>query len=215
MDRTHDLDQRLASWIRTLPGQGPLYEVIADPGSARIVELERRGEAEVTCPAPGGCRWIHWKLQGATGFFQFLREDKNADGALLLCRQDGGYEAHVIECKRTVDQTKWHEIGKQFLWTLGKLLALAGVLGITLDRVTLGTAFRRDQLSEEESPNPAQGRPVLDGPAAQDDDERTVTEARQRQLAWMNDEVRLPGFARSFRHVKIPLDPQGRGTYRA
>ncbi len=213
MDRSGDLGQRLAAWIRaTTSDARPLYEVIPHPGSARIVEREVAGEAEVDCPAPEGCAWIHFRIEG-TGLFSFLLEDKNADGSLLLCRQDGGYEAHIIECKRTVDQTNWSKIGKQFLWTLGRLLALAGVLGIALEQVTLGTAFRRDRLSEDESPNPTRGRPLLDDAAAPDEEERTLTEARRQQLAWMSDEVRLPGFVDPFPHVKIPLDAQGRSTY--
>ncbi len=170
MERSEPFERRLGAWIRAQRSdRSPLYEHVPAPGSVRIVEREAAGEADVECPVPEGCAWVHWRLDG---LFSFLKEDKNADGALLLCHPDGRYEAHVIECKRTVDQAKWHEIARQFRWTLGKLLAIAGVLGIQLDRVTLGTA-------------------------------------------WMTDQVRLPGFAHPFPHVKIPLDASGRGTYRA
>jgi hypothetical protein len=207
MDRSGDFAERLAAWIH------PLYDVIPHPGSARIVELKVGGEADIECPAPAGCTWVHFRVE-ETVHFAFLKEPKSADGALLLCRE-GRYEAHVIECKRTVHQAKWEEVHGHFFGTLGRLLALAGVLGIELDRVTFGTAFRRDQLSPEESPNPTHGRPLLDALPEDGDAEHAVSGARLRQLAWMNDEVRLPGFVHPFPHVKIRLDPQGRGAYLA
>jgi hypothetical protein len=213
MDRSEPFELRLGAWIRAQrPDHSLLYEHVTAPGGVRIVEREAAGEAVVECPVPAGCTCIQWRLDG---LFSFLKEDKNADGTLLVCRQDGRYEAHIIECKRTVDQTKWHEIARQFRWTLGKLLAIAGVLGIAIERVTFGTAYRRDQLSEDESPNPSQGRPMLEGRAEEGDDAAAITEARRYQLAWMNDQVRLPGFLNPFPHVKIRLDAEGRGTYRA
>jgi hypothetical protein len=207
MDRSGDFAERLALWIH------PLYEVIPHPESARVVELKAGGEAEVDCPAPAGCVWVHFRIEDTVPF-SFLLEKKSADGALLLCRE-GRYEAHVIECKRTVNRAKWKEVSREFLGTLGRLLALAGVLGIEIDRVTFGTAFRDDKLSPEESPNPTRGRPLLDALSQEGDAEHAVTDARRQQLAWMHDEVRLPGFVHPFPHVKIRLDPQGRGAYRA
>jgi hypothetical protein len=204
MDRSGTFEERLDAWIGA-----ERYEHVAAPGCVRIVERAPEGKAEVECPVPEGCTWIQWRLDG---LFKFLKEDNNADGLLLLCRQDGRYEAHVIECKRTVRPDRWHKIQRQFRWHLGKLLAIAGVLGIQFERVTLGTAYQRDQLSEDESPNPTRGRPTLEG---EGDDATTITDGRRYQLAWMNDQVRLPGFAHPFSHVKIRLDAQGRGTYRA
>lgn len=83
---------------------------------------------------------------------------------------------------------------------------------LDLDRVVFGTAFRNDRLSEDESPNPAEGMPLLG--EANDDEERQQDRARRQQLAWMNDEVRLRGFSQPFQHTRIALHQEdGRGTY--
>jgi hypothetical protein len=217
MERSGDLSQRLAAWIcrpRKGTDEEPLYKEVRAPGTVLVVEREKAGEAEVECQVPDGCTCIDWKL-GRTGLFGFLQEDKNADGALLLCRPDGSFEARIIECKRTVDQRKWSDILAQLRWSLSKLLAIAGVLDIEIRAATLGTAYRNDKLSEEESPNPTLGKPLLDGGAMLGPEETEITAARLQQLAWMSDEVRLPGFARPFRHVKIRLDEAtGRATHR-
>ncbi|WP_437734147.1 hypothetical protein [Sorangium sp. So ce1335] len=208
------LEQRLAAIIAPELGDGgPFYEVLRPPSQATVKETKKDGYAEVACTIPEGHICIQWRLD-ETGRFLFLRGDKNADGALLLIGPDDWVEAHIIECKRKVTQGKWEDILQQMRWTLYKLLALAGVLGLSIDEVHLGTAYRVDELSEESSPNPALGKPTLGGTSQQTPGEDLLSESRLRQLAWENDEVHLPGFQGAFRHVKVQLDEtSGRGVY--
>ncbi|AUX27719.1 uncharacterized protein SOCEGT47_083170 [Sorangium cellulosum] len=212
---TGSLEQRLAAVIAPAQGdRGPFYEVLRPPSHATVKETKKDGYAEVACIVPEGHICIQWRLE-ETGRFLFLRGDKNADGALLLLGPDGQVEAHIIECKRKVTQGKWEDILQQMRWTLYKLLALAGALGLSIDEVYLGTAYRLDELSEESSPNPALGKPTLGGASEKTSGEDELSESRLRQLAWETDEVHLAGFDGAFRHVKVQLDEgSGHGVYR-
>src|ERR1700733_299953 len=112
MDRSEAFAARLEGWIcRHRPDKSPLYESTVAPGSIHIVEDEPGGRADVAYVVPEGCSAVRF---WPDGMFSFLKEDKTADGALLVCRDDGGYEALIIECKRTVDQKRWHDIARQF-----------------------------------------------------------------------------------------------------
>ncbi|AGP42266.1 hypothetical protein BE04_24445 [Sorangium cellulosum] len=208
------LEQRLAAIIAPALGDGgPFYEVLRPPSQATVKETKKDGYAEVACTIPEGHICIQWRFE-ETGRFLFLRGDKNADGALLFIGPDDRIEAHIIECKRKVTQGKWEDILQQMRWTLYKLLALAGVLGLSIDEVRLGTAYRFDELSEESSPNPTLGKPTLGGTSERTPGEDQLSESRLRQLAWENDEVYLPGFDGVFRHIKIQLDEDsGRGVH--
>lgn len=111
-----DLAHRLNTLIKaTAPDRQrrpcPVYELVLPPNKAIVGEAEMSGEAEIACEIPEGCTCIQWRLP--TGLFAFLQQDKNADGAFVIQRADGAFEAHIMECKRTVDQTKWSEILQQ------------------------------------------------------------------------------------------------------
>ncbi|WP_437622627.1 hypothetical protein [Sorangium sp. So ce1151] len=208
------LEQRLAAIIAPALGDGgPFYEVLRPPSQPTVKETKKEGHAEVACIIPEGHLCIQWRFE-ETGRFLFLLGDKNADGAFLVIGPDGRIEAHIIECKRKVTQGKWEDILQQMRWTLYKLLALAGVLGLSIDEVHLGTAYRFDELSEESSPNPTLGKPTLGGTSPQTPGADELSASRLRQLAWENDEVHLPGFDGAFRHVKVQLDEtSGHGVY--
>jgi hypothetical protein len=203
MDRSGDLVQRLESWIRptTLDRQA-FYEIIQSPDVVLVQERAQPGEAVVPCPLPEQCICIQWRLD--TGLFRFLQGEKNADGPLLLGYPDGRYEAHIIECKATVGHRNWSEIVEQMRWTLLKLLAIAGVLGIRIDRVVFGTAYRNDKLSRHE--NPVATKPTISTRDDQTPKERERREIQSGQIAWERGELRLPGFVHPFRHVRIELD---------
>jgi hypothetical protein len=212
-----DLGQRLRTLIKVtaLDRQKrpcPLYELVLPPNKAIVVEAEMSGEAEIACELPEGCVCIQWRLP--TGLFEFLQQDKNADGAFVVQRADGAFEAHIMECKKTVDQKKWSDISQQMRWTLSKLLAISGALGLTLERAVLYTAFRSDKLSREESPNPAAAKRTISPPDEQSEVEAGFNEARQQQLEWERDQIHLRGFEGTFPHCKVHLDGQGRGAIR-
>jgi hypothetical protein len=202
------LEERLRSFLRVEAGERRIYELIPPPGPAVVVERERQGEANVACRIPEGSLCIQWILKD--GLFLFLREQKNADGAFFLGAGQEAFEAHVIECKRTVDQSKWNDINHQMGWTLLRLRALAGVLGVTLSRAVLYTAYRNDKLSPDSSPNPAAMRRTVGAPA--EPEEQELNNARRRQLDWMEDDIELRGFSGRFPHKKIELDANGAGA---
>jgi hypothetical protein len=216
VQRSGELEDRLRSSLKqTVPERGqpeqPFYEVVRSPGQVLVVERNKAGEAEIEFTVPAGCTCILWRLP--TGLFEFLREDKNADGPFLVQRSDGQFEAHIVECKKTVDQKKWSDITEQMRWTLCKLMALAGALGVQVEEAVLYTAYRFDKLSEHESPNPAAAKRLIGDPDAQSPEEVEYTEARRQQLAWERDQVPLRGFVAAFRHHKIRLDEAtGRAT---
>jgi hypothetical protein len=210
-----DIEARVLALVKErVPSKGggdkPFYRFFAAPDKAKIIEEEASGEAEVECTVPEGYRCIQWTLIGVP--FGFLKENKSADGALLVWRQDGTIEAHIMECKRTVDQKKWVDVSKQMGSTLSRLMALVGALGERIERVRLYTAFRSDQLSDDESPNTAGLKRTVGGPDERSEAEREHDWAWRKQREWMRDQVRLPSFAPTFEHRKVQLDASGHGA---
>ena len=204
MQRSDALEKRIAELLRErVIGHGkredPFFQILQSPAHAVVREREKDGEAEVPMAIPDGCTCIQWQL--TTGLFQFLREDKNADGPFFLCYPDGKVEAHIVECKKTVGKGAWRGTLAQFHCTLHKLLALAGALGITIDAVVFYTAFRFDLLTEPISPNPTPVKRALGPP-----DDAAHRDLIQRR-AWKRDEIPFRGYTGAFRHHKIPLDP--------
>ncbi|MEP7126339.1 MAG: hypothetical protein ABJE95_35735 [Byssovorax sp.] len=217
MKPSGDIERRLADHIReNVPtgagGQTPFYLLVRHPNKAVVVEQEKAGEARIECGLPDGALCVQWNLP--TGLFQFLKMEKNADGALLLWRDDGSsdglFEAHVMECKKTVDQSKWNQILQQLRWTFMRLRAISGVLGVPLRRVTFYTAYREDKLSSDSSRNPLLPRNAITSRFAKQDEE--IDRPRQLQMDWQNDDVRLGDFDGRFAHTKIELDGLGNGA---
>ncbi len=209
-----DIERRLRDHIQgkvkdPSKREGPFYVVVRAPGKVTVAEQAIAGEANVECSLPEGSLCIQWSFHGG---FPFLKVDKNADGALLVQRNDGTYEAHVMECKRTVDQTKWSEILQQMRWTLSKLMALAGALGVRLARAVFYTAFRKDRLSTVSSPNPIFAKLPVETDDAPLENRRDTSRARQLQIDWENDEITLGDFEGRFAHRKIELDGNGNGA---
>lgn len=206
------LEERLGAHVQAKivlkSGEVRFFEIVEAPIKAIIEERETAGEARVECDLPVGTRCVQWNL--GTGKFQFLKEEKNADGALLVWRddgsKDGSFEVHIIECKRTLDQKKWSDALQQMRWTLARLLAISGTLGIPVGRACFYTAFRRDNLSSASSRNPALPRIPIGNRRTLLDDETELNWARRQQLDWENDEIAIVGFDGRFPHRKVKLD---------
>lgn len=184
-----------------------VYAWVAPPGPVTVREIEAKGEAIVELALPEGCEVLELWLP--TGLFGILGDDKNADGAFLVALPDGEIEAHIVECKKTVDSTSWEKALRQMSWTLVKLQALAGALGEQLAGAVFYTAFREDNLSEDESPNPAYPERIVGAPS--DEAEVQLDWGRRKQLDWMRGRILLRGFRGEHAHHKIPLDGSGRG----
>lgn len=210
MKASGTLEERLRAHVQPTVlvksrGEAPFYTLVEPPSKAIVEEPQSAGEARVECTLPDGSRCVQWNLQ--TGMFRFLQEEKNADGALLVWQsdgsEDGSFEAHIMECKKTVDQTKWAEILQQMRWTLARLLAVAGTLGIPIVKARFYTAFRRDRLSSDSSRNPALPRIPIEGGSPRRGE---LDRALRQQLDWESDDLAIEGFMGRFHHRKVQLD---------
>lgn len=129
--------------------------------------------------------------------FDWLSLRRAADGIVLARRPEGGWEAHIIECKRTVGDSAWQEIREQLRGSRIRLDAICGVVGITVDRVVLYTAYRRDKLGEA-SPDALLTKAAVG-------ESGSAPAFVMGRIAWKNGRVELDGFGR-FAHHRIPLD---------
>lgn len=212
-----DIERRFTAHVRDKSKakdgrEAPTYSFVRHPEKAVVVEQEKSGEAKIECSLPEGAVCIQWNLQD--GLFLFLKGTRNADGALLIWRDDGSrdglLDAHIMECKKTVDQSKWNDILQQLRWTFMRLRAVSGALGVPLRRVTFYTAYREDKLSSDSSRNPVLPRNPITSRFATPDD--TIERPRQLQMDWQNDDITLGDFDGRFAHCKIELDGVGNGS---
>lgn len=200
MKRADELRERLEA-LFARANSGPRWTLVEGPGEVVVREKEKRGFAAIRCRFPQGFRVIDWHYD-EKDFLLFAKND-NADGALLVVRPDNALEAHVMECKETIDASAWSKALKQLGWTLIRLLAIAGALHERVDRVVLYTVYRRDALSPEESPDPELLKlPLEDG----------ESEPVRRDRSWTLREVSLRGWASPFPHEKVQKDEQGHAS---
>jgi hypothetical protein len=192
-----DLEQRLSRSI-----QRALYRVVHAPDLVIVEENAQDGRARLAIDA--GAPAVEWRIDRPV--FGFLSETKNADGAVFVLRGGDEVEAHVVECKRTVTQESWGKAKLQMRWTLLRLFALAGVLGLTITRVTCYTAYCSDEIEPDSSPNPTAGKAMTgeEEEATTPDDIEDV-EARRRLFDWDGERVHLRDFALPFLHKKLAL----------
>ena len=115
-----------------------------------------------------------------------------------------------MECKKIVGQRTWNKALQQVRWTLLRLRALAGALGVPIQRVTLYTAFREDKLSSTSSRNPLAPRNLITSRFAELDE--SIERPRRLQKAWEDDEIVFDGFDGRFVHTKVELDGEGHGS---
>jgi hypothetical protein len=173
-----------------------------------IATLEDAG-LRVDCALDGAAACILLRLKERD--VQFLRELVCADFALLLDRGEDAFEAHVVELKKSVDPKTWGHLQEQLQWAVVRLLAIAGVLGVRIDAVTVYTAFRRDRLAKELSPNPAAMKiPVAPAhPRAGDAGALRWAEARR---SWERGRVRMEVFGAEVEHRRIQANEAGRAA---
>jgi hypothetical protein len=153
LKRADDLPRRLETVFAPLAGEKPRFQIVTGPGEVVVDEKEQEGFAQIACRFGEGVRIIRWTL--ASSDLRPIGSERNADGALLLVRPDGVVEAHVMECKHTINASTWKKALAQLEWTLLKLLAIAGALHERVERVVLYTAFRTNTLSPAESADAA------------------------------------------------------------
>lgn len=196
------VSQRLNNCI-----QPALYEVCQGQTHVRE-ELEAdNSAATVTCHLPADATCIRWKLE-SPHLFPFLKDRLAADGALMLERADGTYEAHVMECKLTINQDTWTRAKRQMRWSLIRLQALAGALDVKLTRMRCYTAYRHERWEKGLLKLP------IGEVHPQDPSQEEAAELLLRQADWVTPEIELRGFDVPLAHQKVQLDPQ-QGTGQA
>lgn len=85
---------------------------------------------------------------------QYFKNKKCADYVIFESNNES-WRVHIFELKRTVDEKEWSDkIKLQFAGALQNVLALAGVLGISLelDNLVLYTAYRNDKINNPANP---------------------------------------------------------------
>lgn len=193
---------QLASMLASRIAEGICW-VSEDP--IEIFEEASTGEAHVGCTFSPGSVGVFFRLDMVG--FPFLRQKKSVDWLVLLHHPDGSLDAHLVECKLTVNAQSWHKTKDQMASSVTRCLALAGALGAEIRRFHGYTAYRNDRLSAPRSPDPVFSRLPL-GPAAVAREEPTETrEARLGQRDWQADEIRLEGVGTPVAHRRILLDP--------
>ena len=199
MKRADELPARIATLFAPPRGESARFQIVQGPGEVFVEEMQKEGAARIACRFPEGFVAIPWRLQ--SGDLRPIGSEKNADGALLLLRPDGGIEAHVMECKQTITSSKWKEVLEQLAWTVIRLLAIAGALHERVARVVLYTAFRNDDLSLDDAADPVQYKLAIE--------EAEASPMVRRDLQWMSPDIELPGWASRFPHVKVQKDERG------
>lgn len=170
-----------------------------------VFEESAEGEARVTCTRPGGGLYLVFHLDDVG--FPFLRQRKAVDWLLFVHDAEGAIDAHLIECKRTVNPSKWREIKEQMASSVTRTRALAGALGVEIRRFHGYTAFRNDRLSTRTAPDPVFTRlPLGPGAVARAEPAETRT-ARLGQLDWEAAEIAIGGVDAPVQHRRVPLDP--------
>ncbi len=217
MKPSGNIEQRLithfcANVMTKKRGQVPFFLVVRDPDKAVVFEEEPGAEARIECSLPADALCVQLNLP--TGLFRFLKEESNADGALLIWRNDGSrdgvFEAHVMECKKTINSNVWEKARLQLRWTFMRLRAISGALGVPLRRVTFYTAYQLNKLSSDSSRNPVLPRNPITSRFAKP--EEVVERLRQLQMDWENDDISLGDFEGRFAHRKVELDGNGNGA---
>lgn len=161
-------------------------------GAVIVVEEADDGAAVVTFWAQPG-----WRLESLAlnhkYVFNWLLNRKAADGVVLAQEPGGLWQAHIVECKRTVSEKGWRHIQKQFHGSRVRLDALMGVLSLEVSVVHLHTAYVYDRIGLA-SPDP-----VLFGLLEGKEAERV-----RSRITWGHATIELPDFG-SFQHNRLLL----------
>lgn len=122
--------------------------VLTEAREFRVEERSSDGAAEVVLELeqPRECLCFQAEPQGGTRWFQYVGTQKCADGSLLVPTTGGGYIAHIVECKATLDSSKWMDVKLQFAGALLRLHGVAAALDLRIENVKCYTAFRKSRL---------------------------------------------------------------------
>jgi hypothetical protein len=124
--------------------------------------------------------------------------DSTADNAFLIHRADCHREAHVIECKKTINADEWIKAKRQIHSSLVRLAALAGVMDVRITRYVCYTAYREDRLEVRRNADPILFKVPIGG---------ALDPVVEGQLDWFGDSLDLGGFLTGVPHRRLQVDP--------
>lgn len=189
--------QLLRSELRVLDTTDPSREMVIEErkqdGEATIRFLLAEGLAGIAIPLSENVR------------MDIFRGGENADGHLLVSHPDGGWTAHVVECKKAIKHLEtWQKTQRQLRAGMVRLQMVADFLGIPVAQWQGHVAFREERISLSTSPNMATLDLPIGGPK--------VTQGQQEREAWEQGQCPNAPFGGSLAVHKIQLDAQGCAT---
>ena len=109
-----------------------------------------------------------------------------------------------MECKRTINLESWNDAKIQLRWSLARVRALAGVLGVPISRACCYTAYREETFST----NPGLVKLLIAGPSPSD----PLSQGFRAQFDWPDEEIDLGPYPSRWPHRKVKLDDKGQGA---
>ncbi|ARU59954.1 hypothetical protein CBW65_01925 [Tumebacillus avium] len=194
------IQERLELWIKD-----DHYKLILDQRT-NVVEtrVSEDGEANVSCILPAVQAYV-LTLEGKA--CAHLKKEKCADGMLLLEYSPGHWELHIVECKRTINRSKWGKVKYQFVASIQRAMAMLASIGIYPDKIKLYTAFREDPIQAEIEANPVFDKIGIEG-------WRALAPEKKEKLQfidWLETGIEI--WTKEFiPHEKVELDEEGNGT---
>jgi hypothetical protein len=179
------------------------YRVVFAPDTILVKEKQRLGRAEIRLVPAMGMVCVAWDIEEQ--LFGFLSNEKNADGAFFVLGQGDEVEAHILECKMTLNRGTWSKVKNQLRATLLRLRALAGVLGLTITRVVCYSAFHEEEEVSPTSFDPAILRAPIGEVAAPTAEERETLAILRQQYGWREALVELRDIEGWHPHCQMKL----------
>lgn len=196
--------ERFKLWI-----QPDHFEVVAK--QATVIEPKRDAqgrptdeiESEVHCYFDSQ-QVIHLKLEGKE--CAHLISKKCVDGIFAVQNEDETWDLHVMECKRTIKESKWKKVKYQFEASILRAVGILTGLGIQVSGIQLYTAVQYDLLTPKIESDPTLARMNQTGwnKLSSEDQEK------MHYLDWMNTELEL-WVKKNIPHQIIILDESGKG----
>lgn len=111
-----------------------------------LTEKTEEGSADLTLHLNNACILFSDLENKKLGYF---RNKKCAD-YIVYENRASGWILHVFELKRSVGQKEWLAMKEQFKGAIQNALAIAGVLGISIElaQVRIYSVFRNDKLND-------------------------------------------------------------------
>lgn len=183
---------------------GRCYE-IHNGSQVKVIENSAEGYAELTCVLKRAVEFVGLK-QSDTSSFLFVKNQRSVDGALLIPIKPTAFSVHLIELKKSVDETKWQDIKEQLSCSWLRIKAICGMLDIEVDSVTCYTGYQNDNLST----NPALMKLPLGLSASSSS---PASQFLRQRAEWYGKKISIDFWDKKLvTHHRVPLDAAGLGS---